>query len=69
MATFLSYALYIAIAALFAVLVFGLVNLLKTDEKQRTRSNQLMRLRILVQFVVIVILVLLGIVLGSIKFG
>lgn len=67
MATVLSYGFYIALAALVVVLVLGLVNITRTDEGQSSRSNQLMRLRVIVQFVVIAILVLLGIVLGSIK--
>lgn len=66
MATVLSYGFYIALAALVVVLVLGLVNITRTDEGQASRSNQLMRLRVIVQFVVIAILVLLGIVLGSI---
>ncbi|MEL6724451.1 MAG: HIG1 domain-containing protein [Pseudomonadota bacterium] len=49
------------------VLAMGLINLTRTDEGQRSRSNQLMRMRIIVQAVVIGILVLLGIVLGSIN--
>lgn len=67
MASFLSYALFVGIAALVIVLVLGLVNLLKTDEGQPSRSNKLMRARVIVQAVIIGILVLLGVVLGSIK--
>lgn len=67
MATFLSYALFVGVAALVIVLILGLVNLLQTDEGQPSRSNKLMRARVLAQAVVIGILVLLGIVLGSIK--
>ncbi|MEM9938901.1 MAG: twin transmembrane helix small protein [Pseudomonadota bacterium] len=67
MATFLQYGLYIAMAALVVVLIMGLVNITRTDEGQASRSNQLMRARVIVQAVVIGILVLLGIVLGSIK--
>lgn len=66
MATILSYGFYLALAALVVVLVLGLINITRTDEGQSSRSNQLMRLRVIVQFVVIAILVLLGIVLGSI---
>ncbi|MEM8615374.1 MAG: HIG1 domain-containing protein [Pseudomonadota bacterium] len=58
---------YIALALLLVVLALGLINLLRTDEKQRSRSNQLMRARIMVQGVIIGILVLLGVVMGSIK--
>ena len=66
MASALTIGLYIGIAALTIVLIMGLVNLTRTDEGQASRSNQLMRMRVIVQAVVIGILVLLGIVLGSI---
>ncbi|MEM9377588.1 MAG: twin transmembrane helix small protein [Pseudomonadota bacterium] len=67
MANVLTIGLYIAIGALVVVLIMGLINLTRTDEGQRSRSNQLMRMRIMVQAVVIGLLVLLGIVLGSIN--
>ena len=68
MATLLSYGFYIALAALLVVLVLGLINITRSSgEEQSSRSNKLMRLRVIIQFVVIAILVLLGIVLGSIK--
>ncbi|MEM1146359.1 MAG: HIG1 domain-containing protein [Pseudomonadota bacterium] len=67
MANVLTIGLYIAIGALVIVLIMGLINLTRTDEGQRSRSNQLMRMRIMVQAVVIGLLVLLGIVLGSIN--
>ena len=67
MPTVLTIGLYIAIAALVVVLAMGLINLTKTDEGQRSRSNQLMRMRVIVQAVIIGILVLLGIVVGSIN--
>ena len=67
MATFLSYGLYVAIAALFIVLIMGLVNLTRSDEGQASRSNKLMRMRVLIQFIVVIMLVLLGIVFGSIR--
>ncbi len=67
MATALTIGLYVAIAALVVVLIMGLINLTKTDEGQPSRSNQLMRVRVMVQAVVIAILVLLGVVVGSIK--
>jgi len=65
MATLLQFAVYIALAALVIVLVMGLVNLTRTDPDQASRSNKLMRLRVLVQAIVIGILVLLGVALGS----
>ena len=69
MQTFLTIAFYIAIAALVVVLGLGIANLARTDIKQASRSNQLMRLRIFVQAIVIVLLVVLGIVMGAIKIG
>ncbi|MEQ3745036.1 MAG: twin transmembrane helix small protein [Henriciella sp.] len=65
MATLLSYGLFIGIAALVVVLILGLVNLLKTDEGQPSRSNKLMRARIIAQFAVILVLILLAIVMGA----
>ncbi|MEO1659860.1 MAG: HIG1 domain-containing protein [Pseudomonadota bacterium] len=67
MASALTIGLYIGIAALVVILAMGMINLTRTDEGQRSRSNQLMRMRVMVQAAVIGILVLLGIVLGSIK--
>ncbi len=67
MAQALTIGLYIGIAALVVILAMGMINLTRTDEGQRSRSNQLMRMRVMVQAAVIGILVLLGIVLGSIK--
>jgi hypothetical protein len=65
MATLLSYGLFIGIAALIVVLILGLVNLLKTDEGQPSRSNKLMRARVIAQFAVILVLILLAIVMGA----
>ena len=65
MATLLSYGLFIGIAALVVVLILGLVNLLKTDEGQPSRSNMLMRARVIAQFAVILVLILLAIVMGA----
>ena len=67
MATALTIGLYVAIGVLVLVLIMGLINLTKTDEGQPSRSNQLMRVRVMAQAVVIGILVLLGIVVGSIN--
>lgn len=68
MEVILTYGFYVAIAAVFIVLVFGLVNLVRQDPKQASRSNQLMRLRILMQFIAIMVLVAIGFVSGAIKF-
>ncbi len=67
MASALTIGLYIGIAALVVILAMGMINLTRTDDGQRSRSNQLMRMRVMVQAAVIGILVLLGIVLGAIK--
>ncbi|MEM6534693.1 MAG: HIG1 domain-containing protein [Pseudomonadota bacterium] len=58
---------YLALAALVAILIAGMVNLVRSDEGQASRSNQLMRARVVAQAVVVGILVILGIVLGSIR--
>lgn len=65
MATFLQIAFYVGLAALVVVLVVGLVNLTRTDPDQASRSNKLMRMRVLIQAIVIGILILLGWALGS----
>lgn len=67
MQTALTYALYITIAVLFVVLAVGIANLLRTDEKAKSRSNKLMRLRVAVQFVAILILVGLGALAGAFR--
>ncbi len=67
MAPFLQIAFYVALAGLFAILMFGLFNMTRSDDGQASRSNKLMRLRVIAQAVVIGILILLGIVVGSIK--
>jgi len=55
MAEFLSYALVpIAVIAVAVVLVFGLVNMMRGGSPQT--SQKLMRLRVLMQFVAIIII-------------
>ena len=62
--------LIVAMAATVMVLVFGLLNLFTKDKDvQRTRSNKLMRLRVLAQFIAILILVAIGLMSGMINFG
>ena len=57
MSEFLTYALVpIAIAAVAVVLVLGLVNMMRGGSPQR--SQKLMRLRVLLQFVAIVVIML-----------
>ena len=65
----LTILLYVAAAALLIVLAMGIFNLARTDEKQASRSNQLMRWRIAIQAVCILILVALGFAAGVINFG
>lgn len=69
MQSILTTGFYIALAAVAIVLVFGLANLVRRDENQASRSNKLMRLRVIFQAVAIAFLVLIGIVAGAIKFG
>ncbi|MEN9855933.1 MAG: hypothetical protein RL186_1450 [Pseudomonadota bacterium] len=52
----LNIAIFIAMALVFAVLVAGIVNLSLNSDKARSRSNQLMRLRVLVQFIAVILL-------------
>ncbi len=67
MEMFLLYGVYIAIGAVFVVLAFGVVNLVRTDGQARSRSNKLMRLRVLIQFIAILFLVALGAVAGAFR--
>lgn len=57
----------LALAGVFIVLVMGVVNLARQDEGRVSRSNRLMRLRVLLQFIAVLILVGLGFVSGVIK--
>ena len=67
MEMFLLYGVYIAIGAFFVVLAFGVVNLVRTDDQAPSRSNRLMRLRVLIQFIAILLLVALGAVSGAFR--
>jgi len=69
METFLTIAFWVALAGVFIILALGIVNLARGDANQASRSNRLMRMRVLVQFIAIILLVLLGIVTGAISFG
>lgn len=62
----LTIGFYVALAGVFIILVLGLVNLARQDAGQASRSNQLMRMRVLAQFIAIVLLVALGFVTGAI---
>lgn len=67
METWLVYGVYVAIGAVFVVLAFGIVNLVRTDGEARSRSNKLMRLRVLVQFIAIIMLCALGFAAGAFR--
>ncbi|MEM7766991.1 MAG: twin transmembrane helix small protein [Pseudomonadota bacterium] len=69
MQTFLTYGFYAALAGVFVVLVLGLLNLVRADAGQASRSNQLMRLRVVVQFVAVLLLVAIGFLSGAIDIG
>ncbi|MFN4023500.1 MAG: twin transmembrane helix small protein [Hyphomonas sp.] len=69
MQQFLTIGFYAALAAVAVVLVIGVANLARRDDKQVSRSNKLMRLRVIFQAIAIAFLVLIGIVAGAIKFG
>ena len=69
MQNILSIGFYIAMAAIVVVLALGIVNLVRQDENQPSRSNKLMRLRVMFQAIAILLLVLIGGAAGAIKFG
>jgi FtsH-binding integral membrane protein len=54
----LKIATYIAMGLVLAVLVAGIVNLSLTSDKARSRSNQLMRLRVVAQFLAVILLMI-----------
>jgi len=55
--TNINWAIFIAIALVVAVLVAGVINLAFSGDKAKSRSNQLMRLRVIVQFVAVVLII------------
>ena len=69
MQTVLTYAFYAAMAGVFIILVLGLVNLVRADAGQASRSNKLMRMRVLVQFIAVMLLVAIGFMTGAINIG
>jgi uncharacterized membrane protein YidH (DUF202 family) len=64
----LTLALYAVVGILFVVLAVGVANLIRTDKNAVSRSNQLMRLRVAVQFVAVMLVVALGFVVGALHF-
>lgn len=67
MQTFLTFAFYAAIAAVFIILAIGLINMTRKDDGQASRSQQLMRMRVGAQALAIAILVAIGFISGAIK--
>ena len=65
MTNLLTIGFYIVLAILVVVLVLGIANMPRTDEKQASRSNKLMRLRVLVQAIAILMLVAIGFFAGA----
>ncbi len=63
----LTYALYAVIGVVFVVLAFGVFNLVRTDDQARSRSNKLMRLRVVVQFIAILLVVAIGFAAGAFR--
>ena len=61
----LQIGVWIALGLTVVIVLAGVVNLLRTDPGQASRSNKLMRLRVLFQFIAILLLVGLGIVSGA----
>ena len=55
--TILTGLLGIAMLAVLITLGFGIFNLYRGDEAARSRSNKLMRLRVVLQFIAILLLV------------
>jgi phosphatidylglycerophosphate synthase len=54
----LNLAIFVALGIVFIVLVAGIANLAMTSDKARSRSNQLMRLRVVAQFVAVILLMI-----------
>ena len=58
MERWLDIVIYIALAAVAVTLAFGIYSLYRGGDFARSYSNKLMRLRVLMQFIAVVILVL-----------
>ena len=67
MQLWLTYILYAVIGVVFVVLAFGVFNLVRTDAEARSRSNKLMRLRVVVQFIAILLVAAIGFVAGAFR--
>ena len=69
MQNILGIGLYVLMGGLAVVLALGIINLVRQDENQPSRSNKLMRLRVIFQAIAILLLVIIGIVAGAVKIG
>ncbi|MEM0984605.1 MAG: HIG1 domain-containing protein [Pseudomonadota bacterium] len=69
MEAFLTYGFYAAMAGVFIILALGLINLVRGDAQRASRSNQLMRMRVVVQFIAVLMLLGLGLITGAINIG
>jgi len=57
MDTILTGLLYIAMLAVVITLGFGIFNMYRSDDKARSRSNKLMRLRVVLQFAAVLLII------------
>ena len=51
---------YVSLAGVFFILMLGIINLARTDPDQASRSNKLMRMRVIAQGIVVAIVCLIG---------
>ena len=58
---------YLALAGVFFILALGIVNLARTDPDQASRSNKLMRMRVIGQAICVVLILIVAWLAG--KFG
>lgn len=56
---------YVSLAGVFGILMLGIINLARTDPDQASRSNKLMRMRVIGQAIVVVIILILAWVMGA----
>lgn len=56
---------YVSLAGVFFILMLGIVNLARTDPDQPSRSNKLMRLRVIAQAIVVAIVCVIGWMMGA----
>ncbi|MEK7660950.1 MAG: twin transmembrane helix small protein [Pseudomonadota bacterium] len=53
-----NWLIFIGLAVVLAILIYGVVNLAASGDKARSRSNLLMRYRVIAQFVVVILLMI-----------